>query len=213
MTTVYFLRHGQSIGNLTHHYLGHTDGDLSELGYKQAELSSHFFELIDIDVIYSSDLKRAYNTVKPTADKKGLPIITSDRLREIFAGEWENKSIDYLWENYYETFFVWKNDTGNAVSPGGESVKELFKRVNEEVNSIVAENKDKKILIATHATPIRVLTALWRGLPIEETKNIPWVSNASVTCVEYRDDGKYFIRTNGFDEYLGNNKSGLPKGI
>ena len=73
--------------------------------------------------------------------------------------------------------------------------------------------KGKKILIGTHATPIRVLNSMWQGLPIEETKNIPWVSNASVTCVDYWDDGRYFIRTNGFDEYLGDNKSGLPKGI
>ena len=213
MTTVYFLRHGQSIGNLTKRYLGHTDEDLSELGYIQAELASHFFDLVNIDVIYSSDLIRAYNTVKPIATKKGFPILKSDKLREIYAGEWEGKTIDYLWENYYDTFSVWKNDTGNATTPGGESVKDLLKRVNDEVNRIVSENKGKKILIGIHATPIRVLTSLWQGLNIEETKNIPWVSNASVTCVEYWDNGEYFIRTNGFDEYLGDNKSGLPKGI
>ena len=116
MTTVYFLRHGQSIGNRTKRFLGHTDEDLSELGYLQAELASSFFDLVDIDVIYSSDLLRAYNTVKPIADKKGLPIIKSEKLREIFAGEWEGKTIDHLWENYYDTFSIWKRKSPSSTA-------------------------------------------------------------------------------------------------
>ena len=37
MTTMIFVRHGQSLGNLNGEFLGHTDLDLSERGYMQAE--------------------------------------------------------------------------------------------------------------------------------------------------------------------------------
>lgn len=213
MTTVYFLRHGQSLGNKDNFFLGHTDMGLTELGYKQAELVSKFFDILDIDAIYSSDLCRAYNTVKPTADKKGLPIHTSEKLREIYAGVWERKTVDDLWNNYYDSFSIWKNDIGNSVCDDGESVKELQNRINAEVNRIVAENRGKKILIATHATPIRVLSCIWNGVSVEEAKNIPWVTNASTTCVEYNDDGTYFIRANSFDAYLGDNTSKISRRI
>ena len=53
------IRHGQSIGNLNRVYLGHTDWDLTELGYKQAELVCEYLKDEKIDIIYSSDLIRA----------------------------------------------------------------------------------------------------------------------------------------------------------
>ena len=213
MTTVYFLRHGQSLGNKNNLFLGHTDMDLSALGFRQAKLASKFFDTLDIDVIYSSDLCRAYNTVKPTADKKGLIIHTSEKLREIYAGEWEGRTIDDLWDNYTDSFSVWKNDIGNSICDNGESVSALQNRINAEVNRIVEENKGKKILIATHATPIRVLSCIWNGVPVGNAKNFSWVTNASVTCVEYNDDGTYFVCANSFDKYLGDNTSKLSKKI
>ena len=209
MTRVYFLRHGQSIGNLEHRFLGHTDLDITPLGYKQAELVKEFFKNINIDVIYSSDLMRACNTVKPTADFKGLPIIKNKNLREILAGDWENQDISDLWENFGDTFSVWKTDIGNAVCPNGETVAELQKRILCEVNKIVSENKGKDILIATHATPIRVMLCHIKGIPLKNAKDIPWVTNASVTAVDFIEDGTYFLRTEGFDAYLGNNTSAL----
>ena len=35
-TKLIIIRHGQSLGNATRTFLGHTDKDLSELGYNQA---------------------------------------------------------------------------------------------------------------------------------------------------------------------------------
>ena len=35
--TLLFIRHGQSLGNMVRSFLGHTDLDLSPLGYEQAQ--------------------------------------------------------------------------------------------------------------------------------------------------------------------------------
>ena len=78
MTHVYFIRHGQSEGNLKHLFLGHTDLDLTDLGRKQAERVGDFFKDIHVDAIYSSDLLRAYHTACPVAKAKGLEIIKSE---------------------------------------------------------------------------------------------------------------------------------------
>ena len=43
-THIYFIRHGQSEGNLKDLYLGHMDLDLSELGYRQAEKAIEYFK-------------------------------------------------------------------------------------------------------------------------------------------------------------------------
>ena len=55
-TLIYFIRHGQSLGNLSQIMLGHTDLDLSPLGYLQAEKTCeelsgvHFDAIIPINI-------------------------------------------------------------------------------------------------------------------------------------------------------------------
>ena len=51
MTKIYFIRHGESIGNAQQRFLGHTDLDLTELGYKQAEATAEFLSDVKIDKI------------------------------------------------------------------------------------------------------------------------------------------------------------------
>ena len=70
----YLVRHGQSLGNLNRIYLGHTDVDLSELGYKQAEITAEHLRGVHFDSIYSSDLKRAHNTALPHARIRNIPV-------------------------------------------------------------------------------------------------------------------------------------------
>ena len=84
------MRHGQSESNLAKYFAGQMNVHLSELGHKQAEVTSEYLKTIPVDVIYSSDLYRAYETAQHTAEKKGLPIHTSPKLREIFAGGGKN---------------------------------------------------------------------------------------------------------------------------
>jgi len=202
-THIYIVRHGQSEGNLHNAFLGHTDLDLTELGHKQAELTADYLDNISFDAIYSSDLLRAYNTGKHTADRKGLPIIKSERLREIFAGEWENKTFDALEREYYDDFTVtWKKDIGHARCTGGESVEELQNRFVPEVERIAKENEGKTIAIFTHATPIRVLKAAIDGISLDELMQVPWAGNASVTHVVV-EDGKFSITEYGVNHFLG----------
>ncbi len=186
MTLIYLIRHGQSIGNKLGRFLGQTDLDLSELGYEQAELTRQHFESIPIDAVYSSDLMRAYNTVAPIAKDKGLEVIADERLREIACGEWENQRFDDLKINFKDDYDVWLNNIGSARCTGGESVAELLYRIKTEIERIAAENVGKRIVIGTHATPIRCMLTYLSGLPMEAMKDIPWVSNASYTVISYR---------------------------
>lgn len=211
-TKLLIIRHGQSIGNLERRFLGHTDLDLSELGYKQASIVTEYLKNEKIDIIYSSDLKRAYNTVKPIAECRNLKIIKSERLREIYAGEWENGDYEYLSKNFSDEYEKWKNDIGNACCNGGESVIELQDRVYEEVLKIAKENIGKTVCIGTHATPIRTLCAKIEGIKKDDMYKVPWATNASVTTVTY--DGKELkIVKYAEDEFMGENITRFSKGI
>ena len=183
-THIYLIRHGESEGNRVRAFLGHTDLDLTEKGHAQAEKTAEYLKDIHADVIYSSDLKRAYSTACHTAKKKGMEIIKNKNLREIYAGEWENRFFDDLAVEYATAFGIWKENIGRARCTGGESVAELQTRFVTELKKIVKENEGKNIFIFTHATPIRVTKAAIDGVSLDEIKDIPWASNASVTHIE-----------------------------
>ena len=92
MTRLILVRHGQSQANEKRNFAGQTDSPLTDLGKEQALLTAEYIsENYKVDVVYASDLQRAYYTGQKIAEKCGVPIIKCQGLREIFVGEWENK--------------------------------------------------------------------------------------------------------------------------
>ena len=56
---IYLARHPETIGNVERRFYGHTDLDITEIGKAQRKLFLDKYSNIDIDVIYTSPLKRA----------------------------------------------------------------------------------------------------------------------------------------------------------
>ena len=211
-THLYLVRHGQSEGNLSHSFLGHTDLSLTEQGKTQAELASRYLVTLAPDVIYSSDLLRAYETAQPTAEKLSLPITKNTALREIFAGEWEGLPFDRLVEDFDTDFSVWRTDIGAACPTGGESVRELASRIQAELARIATAHEGGVVMVFLHATPIRALASLCSPLGLSGMKNIPWASNASVSHFLY-EDGTFSLVEYSHESYLGELSTALPRNV
>ena len=213
MTKMIFVRHGQSEANLARVFAGHTDTVLTELGKSQAENTARFLRDYKIDAIYASDLTRAMQTAIPTAKSQGLAILPDEELREIYAGAWENHSYEVLMRDFSESYGIWRNDCGRAYPEGGESVLALSERIYAEVDRIAAENEGHCVAIFSHATPIRLLRARWEGYPPRELAKVMFCGNASVSVVDYLDDGSYRVHLCGYDGHQGDAATGLAKGI
>ncbi len=185
MTRMIFVRHGESTGNLLHRFYGHTDGELTEKGREQARITAEHLRSVCIDTAYASDLVRAFETGRIICEPHGITPIPNQKLREIYAGEWENLVFHEILEKFPEGFSIWCNDLAACRPDGGESVAELAERINAEVWRIAEENDGKTVLVAIHATPIRALECEWRGLPLSAMSSLAWVPNASVSIVNY----------------------------
>ena len=61
-TSILLVRHGETEWNRTGIQQGHLHGELSELGIRQAELVAGYLKEESVDLVYSSDLKRAFHT-------------------------------------------------------------------------------------------------------------------------------------------------------
>lgn len=213
MTTLLLIRHGQSEANLEGVFAGQCDIPLTELGIKQAEKTAGFIaENYKVDCVYASDLIRAFETGKTIAKAFNLPVNPNPGIREIRAGKWEAVSFDKISEESPEAYKKWREDIGNSTCPDGESVKDLGERVMATLKAIAEENDGKTVVIATHATPIRVSQTLIEYGNLAPMQNVPWVSNTSVTEVYY-DNGKWTLGKVGQDSHLSGYRTNLPNNV
>lgn len=211
-TKIIMVRHGFSLANEADKFAGHWDIDLTELGKKQAEMAGKYFKNHPVDVLYSSDLLRAYHTAEPISKALGLPIHTDKGLREIKAGEWEQIDFDDMAIRHPEETAVWLGDIGRSSCPGGETVKELSARVVATVRRIAEQHDGQTVCITTHATPIRAVTTEAAGVPVEEMKKIPWAANASLNVFEY-ENGRFKAIELDIVEHLGDLLTKLPANV
>ena len=115
MTRILLVRHGESGANKDKFFAGHLDIDLSELGYKQAKCTADYIaKTYKVDMVYSSDLLRAYHTAETIAKMTGNSLKKKESLREINAGEWQGLVFDELQKKYADSYGVWLTDIGRA---------------------------------------------------------------------------------------------------
>ncbi|MBR2871238.1 MAG: histidine phosphatase family protein [Clostridia bacterium] len=205
-TTVVFVRHGETETNKANILCGHTDVNLSERGYKQAELGAKYLKKFKFDKIYSSDLTRAYRTAEAIAKYQNAPIIKDENLREIYCGDWECLTAEQLRSNYPESFGVYMQDFVNCQCPNGESGKDFIHRALTTVNKIAQENPGKTILIATHGGILRSLDAFM--FTDKGWQAFAWYSNVGVSVAEY-EDGKWTLLQRNYADYMGDLKTDL----
>ena len=189
----YLVRHGQSEGNAREIILGHTDLGLTELGLRQAECTADALAAVEFDRIYSSDLLRAMQTAEPNARKRGMVVEPEARLREIFCGDWDGKSVKEIAEKQHDLFFgPWRSIFGTFCMPNGESVPHLAERIYDCLADLGRRHLGEVVLCATHAAAIRAFWGKISGIEPELLgKTLPFPSNASYSIVEF--DGERFM--------------------
>ncbi len=210
MTKFLIIRHGQSTANLEERYAGWYDAPLTELGRKQAAITTDYIlKNYHVDAVYSSDLIRAVETVKEIAARANVPLVKEKALREIDGGEWEEKQVEEIAREYPEQAYLWKTDIGKARPTGGESFAELQVRIDSAFRKIAAENDGKTVVVASHGGAIRTMQCLFENVPIEDMRKVPWTPNASVSEVNY-ENGKYTPVRLGYTGHLGTLITEIP---
>ena len=204
LTRIYLIRHGESVGNLNRICLGHTDLDLTELGYEQAKKTAEALKNVEFDAIYSSDLIRAVHTAEPHAQYRGLVVNKCFDFRELYFGDWENASVLWLKEEHHDEFMIgWRANFGTFTAPNGESVVDMAERMATGLKNIACKHVGKNILVASHAAAIRALWGKISGFePSEWADAFPFPTNASYSVLEF--DGEALIPLSySNDKHLG----------
>lgn len=200
-TRLILVRHAEAEGNYKRVFHGWTDGGITEKGHLQAKSVAERLKAMEIDVLYSSSLKRAIQTAEYISQAKGIPIVRTDKLKEINGGDWEGERWDVLpvkWPREYET---WENQPHLHKMPNGEAMEEFQQRLVKEIKYIINQHPGKNICIVTHGTAIKAIQCFFHSCELEEMLRIPWQDNTAVTIVDY-EDGNYNVVVEGDISHL-----------
>lgn len=186
MIRLFLVRHGESEWNILNKVQGQKDTALTDNGIRQAEKLAERLKKESIDFIYSSDLKRAYDTAKIVGDKLGLKVNKLEGLREINFGCWQGLSINEIKEKFREEHLIWMTKPHVLDLPGGETLISLQERVLKAVNSIIKRHEGKNILLVSHGAAIKTLILGILDIDVSNYRKIS-LDNVGISIIEFRE--------------------------
>lgn len=192
MTEIYLIRHAQAEGNLYRMMQGHWDGNLTELGFKQAQALGRRFEQVHIDAVYSSDLKRTCLTIEPVCRSHKLPLNTDARLREINVGPWETGFFADISHETPELMRKFIAEQESWYLEGAETYMQVQQRAYAALCHIARSHVGQTVAIASHGITIRCILSKISGIPLSDGEKLPVFGNTAVTRLVY-DGGCFTI--------------------
>ncbi len=184
---VYIIRHGETIWNAAGKLQGHADIELNEKGRELAKQLGRELEGTAFDRIYSSPLKRAYETACLIRGERNIPVIRDDRLREISFGKMEG--VHYSeWMDEKSPYRFFFEAPGKYIPPaGGESLAEVCERTRAFLQeNIEAETASgERIMIVGHGAVNKGLMCHIEGHGIDTYWGDGLQKNCEATVFEY----------------------------
>lgn len=163
MTRVWLIRHRASTAKRAS-AIGATDPPLSDEGRAQARQVAALIRGRPLVRMLSSDRERALATARILAAPHGLPVESTDTLRELDFGAWEGRSLGDLWSEEPAAARAWETDIRMTPASFGESVLDLECRVGAFWDSLRPFGREGgEVAIVAHAGSLAVLRSIITG--------------------------------------------------
>ena len=154
MATLILARHGETDWNRDGIWQGHGDPPLNDLGRRQAAELAERLADVEIDALYSSDLRRAYETAEIVGRAKELEITADPDLREMDVGSWSGLTTEEIATRF-----------PGMTSHDGEAREAFDARAVGALTRIAGAHEGGRVLVVTHGGVVRALERHLLGEP------------------------------------------------
>lgn len=158
MTTIFLIRHGETVDNARQIMQGQTQGELNERGREQALLVAERLSTEAIDAIIASDLHRAIQTAEIIAKPHGLPVVTTPLLRERDWGSFTGRFVPSLHGE------PWPDDI--------ESEATLLQRAHDFLQKITANYPGKRVVAVGHGIINKAILTVHASCSMKEVQRM-----------------------------------------
>ena len=182
---VWLVRHGETEWSTAGRHTGRTDVPLTDAGREQARALSDILGGRRFALVLTSPLARARETCRLAG--YGDVAEPLDDLREWDYGEYEGRTTASIREER-PGWTVW---SGGA--PGGESTEQVGERARRVLARV--ESVGGEVALFSHAHFLRVLGAVWLGLPPTDGRLFR-LDTASVSRLGWERETRVFLTWN-----------------
>ncbi len=214
-TTIYIVRHGESIGNTIEVYskdhmreYGKYQSPLTPKGIVESQRLAEQLKTVQIDAIFSSDLNRAKQTAEIIAKNRDIIATTKSSIREMFMGK-----------KYYSLTKLEKRELTKALKdlneeeklqhkyfPDTESGLEAVNRFMSFLHEIIPVFEGKTILVVNHGNVMRALL-IYLGWANYDELPVNAIENCGYFVLETTDGKSFTVKdTNGITRYALSNE-------
>jgi 2,3-bisphosphoglycerate-dependent phosphoglycerate mutase len=176
LTTIGFIRHGETDWNKEHRAQGCMDIPLNSDGLRQAKAIAERISDENWDIIYASPLSRAFDTAKAIGKAANLQIVTDERLREISFGETEGTTENERLERWGPN---WRE-----IELGQETSEEADIRWKSVLQEILQKHDGQRVLIVTHGA---LLVRIYKDLLQDKTDRWYGITNTSLSIFKLKE--------------------------
>ena len=191
MVNIILVRHGETDWNTEQVFRGRIDIPLNQVGLAQAEAVGRSLKGRDIDALYSSPLKRAFETAHMLAKDSNLEVVSEEGFIDINFGLWQGISHQKVKEDFKDLYARWIREPHKVAFPEGESLEEVKTRAQKALNTIIKNNPGRTVTIVSHRVVNKVLLCTVLDLNLSYFWNIRQ-DTCAVNSFEYKE-GSYFL--------------------
>lgn len=190
LTRFCLVRHGETDWNAERRLQGQLDIPLNTQGQRQARqladavaAAGHRF-----DALYSSPLRRAYDTAEPLAHAVGLSVATLPTLMERHFGAMQGARLGDAAQTHPQAWAAYAERSLHHDLYGGESIQAFADRIHAAVNQLAHQHCGQRILLVAHGGVLDMIYRLASGQPLQGQRMIV-VPNASLNWLSHDGQG------------------------
>lgn len=155
-TRVLLLRHAETAAPELFHG-AESDVALGEGGHRQAREAAEALSRLRVEAVYSSNMRRARETLRPIAERLGLEPRIEPALHERRMGPLSGRRKAEVWSLYEEARQRWERGELEASHEGAESYAQIRERVVPVFEALAARHRGQTVVVVAHGVVIRVL--------------------------------------------------------
>jgi len=193
---LYLIRHGETDHNRNRVVQGHAEIPLNDRGIHQAAKTAERLAGMPVDLIVSSDLRRAVMTAAIIAARTYAPLVYDPLFRErdpgIHTGHPYDEAVPFFTDKTYEP-------------PQGETVDVFEERVRKAFDGLTVREggTDCNICLVTHGMVCTAFCDLYLGEHHDVPTSAGW-GNGSISILDY--DGEWHVVNIADASHLGDDK-------
>ena len=189
VTRIIAIRHGETAWNVDTRIQGQLDIPLNDTGRWQAERLARALAAREaIDVVYTSDLLRAWETARPVAEATGAPLHTDEGLRERGFGSFQGQTFTEIEAAMPDEARRWRQRDPFWAPPGGESLTAMRRRVIETLHALASRHVGEQIVMVAHGGVMDVLYRAATGQELQAPRT--WLlGNTAINRLLWSPEG------------------------